>query len=165
MVNVKVIYADIYNSVFGDPWHGASVEAILKNVSAENAFTYCIENAHSIAELVLHMWAWTFEVAGRIKGKDPSEPIMGDWPKTFINKNEKGWAEIKELFYSSTRDLLELLKNIDDNNLIKVVGYNRISSLGTGKTLLETLNGLAQHNAYHAGQISLIKKCFAENVS
>lgn len=160
MSGTKLIQVEIYNSVFGDPWHGSPVEKILEEVSFENAFIKPINNAHNVAELVLHMWAWTFEVTERLKGKSPSDPIMGDWPAALNYNTEKGWEEIKNLFYSSTKELIELLKNVSDENLEQNVEAIRDPALGTGMTLGATLHGITQHNAYHAGQISLLKKYF-----
>src|SRR5262245_24212984 len=46
----------------GDPWHGSPVKAILRGVTAAEAASRIVPQAHTIWELVLHMTAWKDEV-------------------------------------------------------------------------------------------------------
>jgi len=157
--NIRTLVNEINNSVFGDPWHGSPVQKILENINDEHAFSRPLPNAHNISEIVLHMWAWTDEVKNRLSGNPPSEPQMGDWPNMDDYKQE-GWSEIKNRLYTSTKNLIITLKNFPEERLSEIVGIIREPSLGTGITYLELVNGLAQHNAYHSGQIALLKKYF-----
>ncbi len=157
MSRIKNIIGEIENSVFGDPWHGSPVQKILGDITEEQANSRPVNNAHSIVELTLHMWAWTEEVMSRLKGNSPSDPEMGDWPNPNNYKNEN-WDAIRNKFYISTKNLLGVLKNFPEEKLDETIGGLREPSLGTGITFEAMLHGLAQHNAYHSGQIAILKK-------
>src|SRR5882672_5980889 len=64
----------------GDPWHGSSRAAILADVTLAEATHHPDAGAHSIWELVLHMRAWTGEVARRVREGNYGVPPEGDWP-------------------------------------------------------------------------------------
>ena len=159
MNNVETLVREIQNSVFGDPWHGAPVKKILEDITEKLAYSRPLINAHNIVELTLHMWAWTEEVTGRLKGNPPTDPPMGDWPNAEDYKHE-GWSEIQNKLYVSTKNLINILKNFPEENFSLVVGGLRNPPLGTGITYEAMVHGLAQHNAYHSGQIALLKKYF-----
>ena len=159
MNHIEILIAEIENSVFGDPWHGWSVKKILEGITEQQAFSKPLPNAHNILELTLHMWVWSEEVTNRLKGNPPGEPEAGDWPNAEDYKKD-GWEEIKNKLYSSTKELVRTLKTFPEAKLDEIVGPVRKPSLGTGYSFYATVLGVAQHNAYHAGQISILKKYF-----
>lgn len=148
---------ELHHSVFGDPWHGASLQVILKDVAHKQAFRKPIKNAHSIAELMLHIDAWTQEVLTRLNGNIHTEPLVGDWPKP-MEPSEEYWHQLKQQLYDNTNKLIAALKNFPAENLNEVVGSKRNAAAGTGYTYEFMISGLLQHTAYHSGQISLLKK-------
>jgi uncharacterized damage-inducible protein DinB len=148
---------ELFKSVFGDPWHGASLKNILESCPAEKIFLKPITNAHSIIELALHINTWTEEVLSRFEGNPPAEPKEGDWPNTQSSSAEY-WESLKQKIYDNTNKLIDVVKNMTDEKLNEPVGKERNAPLGTGYTFEEMLIGLLQHNAYHAGQISLLAK-------
>jgi uncharacterized damage-inducible protein DinB len=155
----SILIDELRKSVFDDPWHGPSVKNIINDISEEHALAHPVKNAHSIFELVLHMWAWTEEVLSRLNGHPPQDPEAGDWPNP-VGYNNDGWNAIKEKFFSSTVTLFNSLEKFPEDKLKDIVGGIRNPSLGTGISYEAMIHGLAQHNAYHAGQISLLKKYF-----
>jgi hypothetical protein len=62
------------------------------------------------------------------------------------------------MLYLSTRNMIAVLKNFPEEKLDGTVGGLREPSLGTGITFEAMVHGLAQHNAYHTGQIAILKK-------
>ncbi len=148
---------ELYRSVFGDAWHGASLKIILDEVTFKQAFNRPTKSTHSIVELTLHIDAWTQEVLSRLNGNVHNEPLNGDWqdPKEI---SEKYWAELKQQLYNNTNKLIAALKNISTEKLSKIVGTERNAAAGTGYTHEVMIFGLLQHTAYHSGQISLLKK-------
>ena len=58
----------------GDPWYGSSITDVLKGVDADTAGLKSIPHGHTIWEIVLHMTAWTREVASRVRGAAPKSP-------------------------------------------------------------------------------------------
>lgn len=49
-----------------------------------------IPRGHTIWEIVLHMTAWTREVASRVRGAAPKSPPE-DWPKPKLGGGEPAW--------------------------------------------------------------------------
>ena len=66
----------------GDAWYGPNVYDILAQVSFEAAYEKPPGSIHNIAEIVLHMIAWTEEVMDRMNGLTAGIPSSGDWPDT-----------------------------------------------------------------------------------
>ncbi len=148
---------ELYNSVLGDPWHGSQIKKILEDISVENAFLRPISSAHNIIELTLHIDAWTEEVLSRFNGNISAEPTMGDWPLPKKN-TEKYWQTAKQKLFTDTNELIAVIKKFHEEKLDELVGDERNISLGTGFSFEGLIIGLVQHNAYHGGQIALLKK-------
>ncbi len=161
MDEVNKLSTELHNSVFGDPWHGASVEEILTEINVEQAFHKPITSAHNIMELTLHLTAWTEEVLSRFESNPPALPKIGDWPIP-ADRTEEYWTELKQNFFQVTLKLIAAIKSFTEAELDKIVGTERNTAIGTGFSYSGLILGLVQHNAYHAGQISLIKKTFAQ---
>lgn len=157
MSRINKLAKEMYNSVFGDPWHGASVQKILEDITEGQAFSKPVNNVHNIIEITLHIWAWTGETTNRLEGNVPAEPSVGDWPNAAIYE-EEGWTQIKNIYFIAAEKLIEVIKNFPENKLDELVGNMKDAPLGTGISFESMVMGLIQHNAYHAGQIALLKK-------
>jgi uncharacterized damage-inducible protein DinB len=142
----------------GDPWHGPSRASLLGDVTAAEAKRRPGPTAHSIWELVLHMTAWTREVARRLEGHKAAEPEMGDWPAPPAVPDERAWRAAVTALDEAHAALRETVRILDPSRLAMRVGDERNPPLGTGVTFAQTINGLVQHDAYHSGQIALVKK-------
>jgi uncharacterized damage-inducible protein DinB len=142
----------------GDPWHGSSRAALLAGVSADEARRRPAPDVHSLWELVLHMTAWTREVTRRLQGRTASEPEMGDWPTLPDVPNEPAWRATLAALDEAHVALRDAVRALDASRLATRVGDERSPALGTGVTFAQTINGLVQHDAYHSGQIAVVKK-------
>jgi len=147
----------------GDAWHGPSVRAALAGVDARTATTRHIASAHTICELVLHMTAWTREVARRLRLGMAQEPEQGDWPAG-APVNDTEWKGIVAALDAANADVLEAITGLDETVLDQRIGEVRDPALGSGVTRYVTLHGLVQHHAYHTGQISLLKKAIGQKL-
>ena len=154
MINLVDELQKAYN---GDAWHGGNTLSLLVTANAEKVFTHPIPNAHSIAELVLHLTCWTEEVLERINGQEAKEPVNGDWPAP-IEMSETEWDEILNQFKSANQRLIGTLGNLNSSNWSNEVKDKRNPSLGSGVNNAQLINGLIQHHAYHSGQIALLLK-------
>ncbi|HJU88079.1 MAG TPA: DinB family protein [Gemmatimonadaceae bacterium] len=141
----------------GDPWYGSSRTKILSDVAAQEASKLPSAASHSIWQLVLHMEAWTREVTRRFRGNDAAEPEMGDWPEV-RDTSDAAWKRTLESLDEAHRELIAVLEQFPEGKLDQRVGDKRDPALGTGVTYAGTLRGLAQHDAYHTGQIAIVKK-------
>lgn len=142
----------------GDPWHGSSRASILADVTPDEARRRPGPAVHSIWELVLHMTAWTREVTRRLQGHVASLPAMGDWPALPAPPDEKSWRASLRALDEAHAALRDAARAVDPARLGAPVNDERNRELGTGVTFAQTINGLVQHDAYHSGQIALVKK-------
>ncbi len=137
--------------VSGDPWHGSSVTRILEAMDPRLVFIR-IGNSHTIAEILLHMIAWTEETQARLAGKPASQPLRGDWPDPAVYT----WTELKGLFRLSSEHLLDTIVNLDERSLKEPLIDTRDPALGAGVNKEALIRGLIQHHIYHSGQIALL---------
>jgi uncharacterized damage-inducible protein DinB len=141
----------------GDAWHGPSVMAALDGVDAERAAAHPLPDVHSIWEIALHVTAWRHEVAGRVRGKAPSVPAEGDWPP-LPGRDESWWTTTRAALDASHRELMLLVEQLPDEALEQRIGRSRDAGLGVGISMAIMLHGIVQHDAYHAGQMSILAK-------
>ena len=140
----------------GDAWHGPSVRAALEGIDASMAADRPLPGGHTICELVLHMTAWTREVTRRLRTGIAREPEEGDWPPQ-PDLNEAAWRDLVAAFDAANTDLVAAVATMDDTQLASVIEDVRPGA-SSGLSRYITVHGLVQHHAYHAGQISLLKK-------
>jgi uncharacterized damage-inducible protein DinB len=141
----------------GDPWHGSSITSVLKGIDSDVAARRPIRNAHSIWELVLHMAAWTREVASRVRGADAKNPPE-DWPIPQVGGGEKAWQSAKDELAAAQKELESAVAALKPEDLLRWVGDQRDPALGAGLPVGTVIRGLIQHHTYHEGQISLLKR-------
>ena len=141
----------------GDPWHGSPVRGILKGVTHEQAARRPPNGAHSIWELVLHMTGWRNEVARRATGAPAAEPAEGDYPDVGAPTAVR-WKAALAALDASHANLAKVVRGMSDDQLLKPTNDPRNRPLGTGCSNYELLHGIVQHDAYHAGQIAILKK-------
>ena len=142
----------------GDPWHGSSRASILGDVTADEAHRHPGSAVHSIWQLVLHMTAWTREVTRRLQGHVASMPEMGDWPPPPATPDETSWRAALRALDEAHAAFRAAVRAVDPSRLGAPVNDERNRELGTGVTFAQTINGLVQHDAYHSGQIAIVKK-------
>jgi uncharacterized damage-inducible protein DinB len=139
-----------------DPWHGPSTADLLQGVTAEQAAARPLAGAHTIWELVLHMTGWMREVRRRLAGGEPGEPEEGDWPAVPAATAE-AWDATRRALAGSVAELEAAVLALRPEDLGRAVG-RASRPLGTGVTIAAMLSGVVQHNAYHSGQIALLRK-------
>ena len=130
-----------------DAWHGPSVMETLKDVS-ETECQKRLPGTHSIGELVLHMTAWRIFVIKKLEGDDEftvSEEL--NFPEM------KKWKDAVIALQNSQAALLEAIGKFDPARLQNLVPYGRHEY-----TYYTLIHGIIHHDAYHTGQIVLIKK-------
>jgi uncharacterized damage-inducible protein DinB len=144
----------------GDAWHGPSLRELLADVTPRQAAARPIAGAHSIWEIVLHLTAWKREVAARMRGRPAGEPAEGDWPLAprRADATPEAWAAAVDALARAHDDLVSAARAVSSERLHAPVADPRSPELGTGVTHYVTLHGVAQHDAYHGGQIALLKK-------
>ena len=137
----------------GEPWYGPPIIKVLSDVTAKEAASRPIPGVHSIWELVLHMTAWIGEVEQRLLGGESGDPAGGDWPET-PEPSDGAWDEARSLLAAAHHSLVNAFKQFPEDRWNEPMEGTRTSSL----TYERMVEGLVQHNVYHLGQISLLKK-------
>lgn len=140
----------------GDAWHGPSVKDALAGVDARAARARPVRGGHSIWEIALHIDAWRREVTARLDGKPPTLPEPADWPAE--PADDASWDRVGAVLDASHAALVRAVRELSPERLESRVGDNRDPGLGAGVTVAVMLHGIVHHDAYHAGQIALLKR-------
>jgi len=140
----------------GGAWHGPSVLEALEGVSAEQAAEHPIAGAHSIWELVLHLCGTYGLVLRRLGGDGRQLAESEDWPR------------VPEPSAENSRDSLGLLKQLNEDlrHAVKRFPVERLDEPLVSEspyTAYTQFIGITQHNLYHAGQITLLKKALGSD--
>jgi len=145
---------DLRRGYDGEAWHGPPLRKVLDGLTAEVAFAHPIPDAHSIWEIVAHLAAWDGVVADRITDRRAIEaPVNGDFPPV-TDSGPGAWAEaLRELDRQHAR-VIEAAAGLDEATLGEAVA-------GKPYPAAHMIRGVAQHMAYHAGQIALLRKLAA----
>lgn len=152
---IRFCRTELHRSLHGPAWHGPSLLEAVADVTAEEAHARPLRGAHSIAELAGHCLSWIEEVTRRLGGGSPALPQRGDWPDA---TRHHSWSELIALLGDAGDALDHAVAKFAPARLPEMVGGPvHDAPLGTSVSYVAMLHGLAQHNAYHGGQISLIK--------
>jgi DinB family protein len=144
----------------GPAWHGPSVRAALRGVTAELASRASSASRNTIWALTLHLAYSRFQLMHRLE----TDPI-----DRFPRRLRKAWwPELpEELTPATWRADLKLL---DDYQTMLIASVQRAPAArlarvrsGQRRTLAHELLGGALHDAYHAGQIKLIASAFSRS--
>lgn len=148
---MRALFRDVERTLTGGAWHGPSLLETLDGITPEQAVGRPISDAHSIWEIVNHTASWMEEVADRLRGEAHDTPVNEDWVVAAISSGAQ-WAGTLQRLADSLVRLESAIAGFDAERLDDAAVGD------AGPTFRETLAGLAQHNAYHAGQILLLRK-------
>ena len=151
------LLADLRWIYEGGAWHGPAVLDAIKDVSALQASARPIPDGHSIYELTHHIGAWIGEVTSRLQGNKPGMPSEGDFPPARTKVDDNAWAELRKRLERRQAELIETVASFDAARLDEPVDPKNKGKDGP-VTYRALLSGLAQHSAYHAGQIMILRK-------
>src|SRR5262245_53293853 len=132
----------------GGAWHGPSTAEAREGVSAEDAARRPLGAAHSIREIVHHVRVVNEQVRRDLAGEGAGDEA--DWPSA-VGTSETDWRGAVDALRAGQRGLREALAAFPAARLHDRVG-------GKPHSYWYELLGVLHHEAYHAGQISLLKK-------
>ena len=141
----------------GQPWYGTSRSILLAGLSAEQAAEHSVPGVHSIWEEVLHMTSWTNEVRRRLDGQMPATPVEGDWPAV-EHVSEIEWRAALDALDAAHARLLEAVRALPPGRWTEPVAQPQGDTPSGSITVAGLVVGLAQHDAYHTGQVALLRK-------
>lgn len=128
-------------------------DKILEGISLENAAKELDELPYTIWQLMEHLRIALWDILEFSRNPDYQSP---EWPEGYWPK-EKGPADnaaLENCRQSITNGLKEMIQLVEDtsNDLYTPFPY------GEGQNLLREAMLIAEHNAYHLGQIVVIRR-------
>jgi uncharacterized damage-inducible protein DinB len=156
MTTANQLQYQLEDVFIGHPWHGTPISTIITQGSWIAAFNKPQGSVHSIANIVLHMTGWTEEVISRLKGNAAGYPARGDWPEPG-EPSEQSWQQMVIELDKANSDLVKTIQAFPDEQWDELINDERgvFEPVPTYKGLVE---GLIQHQVYHAGQIALLNR-------
>jgi uncharacterized damage-inducible protein DinB len=142
----------------GGAWHGPSLAESLAGVDVHAARARPIADGHTIWELTHHVAAWTREVARRLEGAALAMPAEGDWPSPAGATDAAAWDALRAELVAARDAVLAALGTFPAARLDARVSDGGAPALGATATWGQMIVGLAEHNAYHGGQIVLLRR-------
>jgi uncharacterized damage-inducible protein DinB len=151
MSEVRRISQLLKHGYDGQPWYGTAFCKLLADVTAEQAAVRPVPNAHSIWQEVLHAIAWRKFTLRLLRG-DSVSGLADDenWPEPSACDAAAWKATLDELAQTQT-ELQAALAGLPDERLTEKAADKPF-------TLYVLLHGIIHHDAYHAGQIALLRK-------
>jgi hypothetical protein len=132
-------------------WNGTNLRASLARVPVEAAVYRPRGGRRCIAEIVVHCAYWKYAIRRQISGeKRGSFALAGsNWFRLPAVLSREQWTEYRELLDEQHRLLCQAIEKSPRNW--------RYLSPGD-QPIVRKIFGLAIHDAYHTGQIHMLKK-------
>jgi hypothetical protein len=141
----------------GPAWHGPSVRAALRGVTAAQASWRPAPGRNSIHDLVLHLIYTRHRMIGRLQSVQGGRSERFPRPMRSSSWYPRGPTRLDE---ATWREDLELLERYQDKALAALAGADvatlALRRRGNARTVGAELMGMAFHDAYHAGQIRML---------
>jgi len=139
----------------GSAWHGPALLELLEDVDAATATAKPLPKVHSIWELVLHIVAWDAAVHRRLGGEKLELRAAQNFPPA-SHATEAAWRRTVARAKRTHDTLVKAVAALPDERLRDRVPGKRYD-------FYHMLQGLAQHELYHAGQIAILKKLWTRS--
>lgn len=152
MQDQKLLRQHVLKLLTGSEAH-ADFDAATKNLPASLRGQRPKGAEHSAWELVEHLRIaqWDIlEFSRDSKHKSPDFPA-GYWPKTPAPPSEEAWEHSLKAFRKDHKALCDLVAS-DSTDLFAPIPH------GDGQTILREALLTADHNAYHIGQLVLVRR-------
>jgi hypothetical protein len=97
---------------------------------------------HSVGQLAYHIWFWNERNLRNLRGEHP-EKFTGNNDETFDKFDPKNWSETVQKLDAVLTELEKMVENADEAKL---------------KAIAPTIANINAHNAYHIGEIVMVRK-------
>jgi uncharacterized damage-inducible protein DinB len=134
----------------GSAWHGPAFLELLEDVDAATAAAKPLAEVHSIWELVLHVAVWDDAASRRLNGQKYQPTGLANFPPA-PEPTEAAWRNCIAETRRTHDALVKTVFGLPDSRLRDRVPGKRYD-------FYHMLQGIAQHELYHAGQIAILKK-------
>ena len=132
-----------------------SFDKIIKEVPAQHRGSRIKGLAHTPWQIMEHLRIAQWDILEFSRDPNHESPPWpeGYWPKTDAPPSEDAWEKSVADFQADTKQLCDLIAD-KSNDLTAPFPH------GDGQTLLREAILTIQHNAYHIGQLAMIRKGF-----
>jgi uncharacterized damage-inducible protein DinB len=134
----------------GSAWHGPALLELLEDIDADTAVAKPLAEVHSIWELVLHVAVWDDAASRRLNGQKYQPTGLANFPLA-PKPTEAAWRKCIAETKRTHDALVKTVAALPDSRLRDRVPGKRYD-------FYHMLQGIAQHELYHAGQIAILKK-------
>jgi uncharacterized damage-inducible protein DinB len=142
---LQQLFRDHFN---GEPWIDVQIMGSLKDLKATDAAKNMYD-LNSIWQIVHHMTCWRETLLERARGISIASPA-DNYFIPVAGFSGKAWMKALARLKASQKNILSYLQK-EFKDADEKPGNNQYSRY-------ELMQGLLQHDAYHLGQIILIKK-------
>lgn len=120
----------------------APASVAVEGLTAEQAERSPGHGGHSVGQLAYHLWFWDTRSLQQFKGEKPGA-YNGNNDETFTDFNDAQWNDLVKKLNQVMSDWEKAVETADD------------AKLAANASLIEHV---AEHNAYHIGQILYVRK-------
>jgi uncharacterized damage-inducible protein DinB len=132
----------------GGAWHGPSLAEALDGVDAAAASRRPVGGGHSIREIVEHVRVTSESVRRHLRGEAPGGE--DEWTSP-ADAGETAWRAAVDRLRAGERALRDALSKLPAERLHEPIP-------GKGHSYWYEILGVLHHDAYHTGQVSLLRK-------
>lgn len=141
-----------------DGWRITPFAKFLDGLTAEEANWRPAPEFHSIAEIINHVAYWLEYRARQVRG-EPLEPLLpipaaGEAPPSM-----PGYPDCLENLHNQFEALHNAVAALQEEDV------DRPPKEGSPRSIMELVSNIIAHNAYHAGQIVLLRRLWALRTS
>ncbi len=131
-------------------FNDTNLRSTLRRVTAAEAAWRPRGAKYNIAEIVVHCAYWKYAIRRRLTGEPPrSFPVKGsNWFAVPNRLTGAQWSEYVRLLDDEHRKLRTAVREVD-----RALAYGSSS----GRNAVRWVFGIAAHDAYHTGQIHLLR--------
>ena len=150
---IDLLLSVIDDAYSGKSWQGPNLKGSLRGLSAEEAAWRPRPDRHNIWELVLHAAYWKYAVKRKLLNeKRGSFPHKGsNWFLRPEDLTADAWKRDQRMLDEIHRDLRQVVASLNPRVLDRNLG-------GSKYKCAKFIYGVAAHDIYHTGQITLIKR-------
>ncbi len=152
MKSTEILAKELQALQQGKSWLGYNALEILDGIDYQKAQFAAFPGGNSIWQIVNHISHWREVVIEQLeKGEWLGKEVTGmDAPD---KPTEAGWSQTLERFQQAFEKLRETMLSIPEEKLVQKIGKVKPGQL---------MFGIIQHDAFHLGQIMLLKRMLEE---
>ena len=118
------------------------IDVAVEGLTADQASWKDGSGNHSVGQLTNHLLYWNRQELAKFKG-EPPEKFSGNNDETFNNFDAKKWSDTVKQLDQVMVELEKFVEATDDKTL---------------QTLASEIAHIGTHNAYHVGQMIIVRK-------